>query len=61
MRRLAEENDITEELESKVCNYIDESDKMKKKFGFEAEKEFVSNLPSELKADFLKESNIKIF
>lgn len=34
---------------------------MKKEFGFEDEKQFISKLPPELKAEFLKESNIKIF
>ena len=32
-----------------------------KKFNFDSEKEFISNLPGELKEDFLKESNKKIF
>lgn len=45
LRRLAKNNDITSELQLRVTNYLDESDKMKKKFGFDAEKEFVSNLP----------------
>lgn len=34
---------------------------MKKKFNFEEEKKFVSELPTGLKKSFLKESNKKIF
>ena len=45
MRRLAKENKITDELEWQVCNYIKESDKMKKKFQFDTDKAFVSGLP----------------
>ena len=32
-----------------------------KKFNFDSEKEFISNLPGELKEDLLKESNKKNF
>lgn len=35
IRKLAKENNINDELEWKVCNFIDQSDKMKKKFEFE--------------------------
>lgn len=34
---------------------------MRKKFQFEADREFISALPEELKGEFLKESNIKVF
>lgn len=46
IRKLAESNQIKQELERKVCNFIDESDKMKKEFGFEDEKQFIAHLPS---------------
>ena len=40
---------MSEELERKICNYINESDRMKKKFKFETDKTFVAALPSEIK------------
>ena len=46
MRRLAKENSISEDLEWKVCNFINESDKMRKKFKFDGDKKFISSLPT---------------
>ena len=48
-------------MEIKICNYINEADRMKKKFKFQKDKEFVSSLPVDLKTEFMKESNIKTF
>ena len=58
---LSNRNNLTEDLELKIHNYIEESTNIKKKFNFEEESKFISTLPTELKADFLKESNKKIF
>jgi hypothetical protein len=58
---LSNRNNISEDLELKIHNYIEESTNIKKKFNFEEESKFISTLPTELKADFLKESNKKIF
>ena len=60
-RRLAEENQISGELLSKINNYIRQTDSIEKKFNFELDRKFISSLPIDLKADFLKESNKQIF
>lgn len=61
MRRLAEDNDISVGLHSKINNFIQESDKVKKSLMFEADKELLSKLPADIKAEYLKECNKKIF
>ncbi len=60
-KNLSSRNNLSESLEMKVHNYIEESTNIKKKFNFQEESNFISTLPRELKADFLKESNKKIF
>lgn len=58
---LSSRNNLSENLEMKIHNYIEESTNIRKKFNFQEESNFISTLPRELKADFLKESNKKIF
>lgn len=60
-RKLAKKNDVSEDLEWRVNNYIEESSNIKKKFNYEEESYFVEKLPKGLKTEFLKESNKKIF
>ena len=60
-RRLAEENQISDDLLSKINNYIRQTDSIEKKFNFESDRQFISSLPTDLKGEFLKESNKKIF
>lgn len=61
MGELAKRDSLPEETLWKINNYIEETANMKKKFNFEEEKKFVSELPTGLKKSFLKESNKKIF
>lgn len=42
-------------------NYIRQKASIMKRSNFDKEKEFISNLPDDLKGDFLKQSNKKIF
>ena len=42
-------------------NYIRQSDSVKKKFMIDMDKQFISSLPSDMKAEFLKEANKYIF
>ena len=53
-KRLAEENKISEELQTKMNNFIRQQDSILKRFNFASEREFISSLPNEIKGDFLK-------
>ena len=61
MRRMAEEKNLSEDLQRKVCHYIKETDRMKKKFQLEGDKKFLSTLTTELKSEIFKESNQRTF
>lgn len=43
---LSSRNNISEDLELKIHNYIEESTNIKKKFNFEEESKFISTLPN---------------
>ena len=53
-KHLSEKNNISEDLTSKISNYIEESFNIKKNFNFEEESTFLSSLPSSIKTSFLR-------
>jgi len=61
LKQLSDKCSLPNELESKISNYIDESVNIKKNFNIAEEKLFLENLPSDLKKEYLKESNKAIF
>lgn len=60
-KKITESSSVSNELNWKITNYIEESINMKKKFDFEEEYKFIANLPKYLKYDFLKETNKTVF
>ena len=60
-RRVAEENNIDEELHTKINNFVQQSDEINKKFNHETDKKFIERLPSHVKSELLKQSNKRIF
>ena len=61
LKQLSDKYDLPNELEWKISNYIEESVNIKKNFNIEEEKAFLENLPTDLKKEYLKESNKTIF
>ena len=60
-KKLADKHQITEGLNSKINNYIEEAGNIKKMFNIEEEQTFVDGLPARYRADYLKEANKVIF
>lgn len=48
-RKLVRKNDVSEDLEWRINNYIEESSNIKKKFNYEEENVFIEKLPKGLK------------
>ena len=60
-KQLSDKYELSNELEWKINHYIEESVNIRKKFNLEEENNFLQKLPSDLKKDYLKESNRSIF
>jgi hypothetical protein len=56
-KKLTTNNYVPEELEFQINNYIEESSNLKKKFNYEEDKEFISQLPQTLRVSYLREAN----
>ena len=53
-KKITESSPVSNELNWKITNFIEESINMKKNFNYEEEYKFINNLPKYLKYDFLK-------
>ena len=60
-KQLSDKYELSNELEWKINHYIEESVNIRKKFNLEEENNFLQKLPSDLKKEYLKESNRSIF
>ena len=53
-RKLTDQNSVSEELAFKINNYIEQSSKIKKKFNYEEDQQFLKELPNNLRTTYLK-------
>ena len=60
-KQLTDKYSLSENLEWKISNFIQESVNIRKKFNVEKERSFIENLPDTLRKEYLKESNRNIF
>jgi hypothetical protein len=60
-QQMAKSNNIERELESKINNYIEESFLMKNQFNFKEQDQLLEYLPQNLKREYLKDVNKRIF
>ena len=60
-KQLNDKYELPGELGWRISNYIDESVNIRKQFNIEEEKSFVESLPTNMKKDYLRESNKSIF
>lgn len=60
-KKITESTEISNELNWKITNYIEESINLKKNFNFDEEYKFIGNLPKYLKYDFLKQTHKTVF
>jgi hypothetical protein len=60
-KKITESSEISNELNWKITNYIEESINLKKNFNFDEEYKFIGNLPKYLKYDFLKQTHKTVF
>ena len=61
MKHLSENNDISDELTTKIDDYIEECYSIKREFNIEEDSAFISSLPNSIKKSFFRESNKKVF
>ena len=60
-QQMSSKNKISNELESRVKNYIEKSYQIRKEFNFAEEDKVLDSLPENIRRDYLKETNIKMF
>lgn len=59
-KKLTDQNTVSQELTFKINNYIEESSNIKKKFNYEEDRDFLKELPENLRTTYLKEANKEI-